>query len=1506
MDTADYETNALVVNNISSIAYAFYELNSPPADFLGHGALDLEGTLRKDGYLAHIDTARRGIWCFHLRRRDAHQQQEARGFAKSIESYGYSLSMVEEGTYEPSALLKNKGSAGLNAANTPSSSSSSSSNPLDAAFRAHPPPALPGTVLDQDAKTLALADPRTPTTTTVKEAHEYLISAALSALLSAFCAKLGATPLNARTILLPQQIQGQNGLPIPILASLRVYLTTTGALVSLLSLTPVEGLISLSDSPLPPLLGITVLAAPLGMFATCQAITENEQSSSHSVLAQSPDTQVSRVRPEKENGHWRAICTKLLRAKNLPYPISGTQKWLSLQRVRRKPVEHGYDGKRTPMVNNLSPSMSWPSSLCFCKSFSKLTVNNGHVEPSAHTPNASFDPLINAKSWFLGLGEREEALAKKKQEREAAVAAAAAAARQLGPNAQPQPNSALSPIALHRPSNAGLPAGAMYPTPPDGVQTMVGFTPSMDGGPMSSPGHHIGTTAVADADTNITAAGEAFQDGWENTEVKRERGNSSFESENLFGDLGPDMFGDNDITDADFSFFDEQPGGMDLTLDVMDMTNTNSLLDMAQNFHNATVPVAKTEPIEPPPPSSAPPAPVFAKPELKDARSSLNEQPRRYTEPQVDRQSSIPTKRQASPFTPDTVFKRIRASIDSHNTAHQKQSSKSSQPGSIFDKVNFGPSLSVVNRKYQGTGRFSFSLGRDEESKPFSFNAPPTTDYLQRHGKGRRFPKDPPANVGELFARVTNRQGSASQHPSPTRFDDPASDADEVSLMSDQDDSSYESDEPSSPFKTGSLRRRRVDDDEQSLATSLRELEYLDATSPNLSVDLPRFSKSDVDLPLTRYFADAEPMTAPISLSDHDFIIAAQVLTEQACVSTLGFNAESTISLQSKSDQRRELLSITNLAMEELRSVLPNWFGDCNELSFRPFLEIPDVPLLGQPTRMQPRPPGAEQLKPSNLFQVPSPRFEMRRYDSKLSVLPSAVTFWESLGLGPSNGAKDINAVCIYPHNEGLSDDSSSFLEKMQGAYESLRLGSFDRMSASPDVPGGLLSYEVEKSGQDLFSSSILGTSLLSGLTKLSDVLSHLTVKETNFVIFFVYSNKVSGSAVESCYAFHQLFDRYKKLLFSSRKKVENEIVLQLIPMDFVASTDSLPTPTPVDYAKLAVETYDRCTLFGGPMPAPAIVLEQTIPRMIDFKLSTAPSASLLHENTCLHIAYAQSVDDRWITAAWTDNRGSQQITASYCLGRKGKAICTPFSDVAQEIWATTLEMINTWKVHWRVIITKCGIMEPVEVELWSSLAQAESKANITLTLMTVDTDPSLQLLPPEIKISSNAPAIFYTTPVSTPQASMVSPEQSGNPPTPSLRDATSAPTPGGPGDTAPESDAEATLTDITDQTWGAIQAHRLNNSSSLLDLNPAIVSGYLVKKGGAKIDDPPAVMEVNVVHNEGNPRAYETLLREMLAYFRGLGTLARARGITDKETDVRPWHIAAAENGARALYMLM
>ncbi|KAI1260196.1 hypothetical protein F5Y18DRAFT_406572 [Xylariaceae sp. FL1019] len=1507
MDTGDYDTNALVFNNISSVSFALYEPAPSSASLFTSIASDVEASLRKDGHLVCLDANRRGFWLFSLlaKGQPSTDSCPAPKFERSIESTGCTLCVVDEGSFEPAALVKLRFN-GPNAVNTPSSSSSSASSALDPFFRsAHSAtvPSVPMPTAEHDTKALGLPDVKSSSIASTKVVYEHFLSAGYSTVSACFSSRTGAIPLSSRTLLLPKPNQRQCAACPPVLATIRIYLTTTGSLVLSLSHSLALNLINLSESvasQLPPF-GFTVLAAPLGLFATCQSFALTDTTTTDGSRGQSPDTQVVRLRSERGDGPWKALCSKLLQSRMISLPMKRTQKWVGLQRIRRRLAEQCPDGKRTPMMG-FSPNVFWPTGLLFCRALSNLSVSDDSDD--LHLPQLvqNFDPLGNAKDWFLKAAERKKAMEQKDRQR-----GAAASQESMLAEGQVQSSQNLSPLVLHRPGQPAVSGSAMYPTPPDGIQNPVGVTPSMDGN-LSSPGM-ITNAPEGTEPTQLQAPTESFSENWENRETKR----SSFDTENLFGELGPDMFGDNDITEADFSFFDEQPGGVNLgSLDLPIVPDMEPNAAVRGTLSAMQVQQMKADPSAVPTSSSAPLL-TFAKPELRHARSSLLDEARRQLpldskQPSNNNNININSKRAASPFNPDTVYKRIRASLDNQKAVQQNSLIYANHHGSIFDKVDFGPGLSMVNRKYEGSGRFDFSADQFKSVKSSNLDTPPTTEYLRRHGKGRKQPKELPSTYGELFHRLCSNQISGSNRPSPQRNEGTQSDADELSLISDQDDSSCDSDEPLSPVKSSlSMRRRRPDDDGDSLATSFRDLDSMDASTPFLPLEFSRSFKSETDLPLARYFADPEPPWIQYSLPDDQFIMAAQLLTDQVTASTLPLTTLNQSSLHSSLDRRRHLSNTARNSIRELQQGLPSCLQLSSGCLFRSLVDIQDVPLLGQPNRFQPRVPGSDQMRPSNLFHIPPPRFEVRRYENKLSVLPSAVSFWESLGLSPTHGSKDINALCLFPDYDGLSDNILIFTDKIRSAYESLRLGSFNRLSSPPVSEDGLFAFEVERDVVSFGkSTSFLGSSLRDCASKVCKLLSTASVEQTTFVLFFVYSPEVPSSIVECCAAFNEIFEGYRKILASKRLPIINEIALQLIPQNLIASTTSVPMPTPADLSRLALEIYDRCSTFGGSSPSPAVILEQPPPRIIDFKVVANPSASVLHENMCLHVAYAQSVDDRWITAAWTDNRGSQQLTSSYCLGRKGKPIATSMTEVIQEIWATTVELISTWKVHWRIIVTKCGAMDAHETELWSSVVTPDTKTSLTLTLVTVDTDPSLQLLPPAVKVPSTATCVFYATPVSTPQGAVVSPEQSGNAAT-SMRESTAAnaATPGDSSSTMdPESDV--TLTDVADQTWGAILSHRLHNSTASTDANPALASGYLVKKSSARIEDPPLVMEVNIVHSEGNPRAYEPLLREMLMYYRGLGTLARARGMVDKDNDVRPWHIAAAEKGVRALYMLM
>lgn len=146
-----------------------------------------------------------------------------------------------------------------------------------------------------------------------------------------------------------------------------------------------------------------------------------------------------------------------------------------------------------------------------------------------------------------------------------------------------------------------------------------------------------------------------------------------------------------------------------------------------------------------------------------------------------------------------------------------------------------------------------------------------------------------------------------------------------------------------------------------------------------------------------------------------------------------------------------------------------------------------------------------------------------------------------------------------------------------------------------------------------------------------------------------------------------------------------------------------------------------------------------------------------------------------------------------------------------------------------------------------------------------------------------------------------VSPEQPSNAATPAATaTAANAATP----TTAPfESDAEARLIDVTDETWGVITASKSEDIEADLISNTPLLSGYLVKRLGSRNEEGLLICGVHLIYAE---EATETLLKEVLGMYRCLGLLARTRSIVDPVRSILPWHVAASTKALAVLEATM
>lgn len=201
---------------------------------------------------------------------------------------------------------------------------------------------------------------------------------------------------------------------------------------------------------------------------------------------------------------------------------------------------------------------------------------------------------------------------------------------------------------------------------------------------------------------------------------------------------------------------------------------------------------------------------------------------------------------------------------------------------------------------------------------------------------------------------------------------------------------------------------------------------------------------------------------------------------------------------------------------------------------------------------------------------------------------------------------------------------------------------------------------------------------------------------------------------------------------------------------------------------------------------------------------------------------------------------------------------------------------------------------------MWLSIVSQQSLHKINVTLLAIEEFPDLQL-PSYASAPLNLLSPALATPISTPTANFVSPEQTGYPLTPGAAPlAASMPTPN---TVSFDNDHDTRLVDVAEETWGFVLGTTSSDSTYLKeDASPwcsALLRGHLMKRAGVRDEDGLVNLQVDMLHAH---KPSPALLKEILEMYGSLGTLARIRGIVDTVKSVLPWHLAMAKKSLIAL----
>lgn len=1221
------------------------------------------------------------------------------------------------------------------------------------------------------------------------------------------------------------------------------------------------------------------------------------------ILSSSPDN-------ARLGDDWQSLVASLLETEGVSVPLDA--QWISIH-MKDEPGD---------------VSMMWPRSLCVePKPFNKLVrhclTNEREWQgwfTKGHDENAFRNPLALAEQWIRDAEQQQRT----SHEADSGAEAVSATPADAAGDSSYDSNLITSPPFTQRSIDQQTAMAGVYPTPPDaltqgapGVQVNIATTPTVAFGDSGSGGDLVPSvhdeTLPKQPETGLPDGNEDYQMG----------------QEDLFGEVGGMEFEENEIGDADFSFFDEpDEDAMPVSIDESRSSEVHPSAKDEKDLLDPIVDDAQTAPMNDvsDPPSQGDPQDALgdtdnnttttAYPSIDIVKGDLS-----IPSPVAGPRAPPPEK----PLSPFGIRERllpppVPASIAQSD---QKDSSGSSRRNSNFSPIAFRHSSSTDSRY------FDDAFAESKATTPDDKTAPPNISLPSIRKKSRVFkPADEmPEQDSESEEDSYESSSSTSDVDLPPRL---------------PWDNSRKRKRYSEPDSTHSLAEHieqvwsdKDEDDEFPECPTMEALSVLkdhllSARKSKIKAlliagDSRVCEGSPTDL------EGLQPLNVGLyNLRKDDLIYVAQIISEQATTAVAHATSRG-VGLGLGTGHAPTSTSSTEDAVRKaFENVLPSIeFCDVGMVALS--RESPQSSRTSLPAKTQGQPRPSQRAESTmtgpDYIYLPPPFVRVQRAADTMEMLPSCLPFWETLGLGPASGGKNVRAVCVYPNNEDLRDLVGRFMTDMGSAYESCKLGSHihHRDANGNDTLDGFEDGLVPVELADDVSIEATMEAYANTCEALGKALALSSRREAGrtTVVYMIdlFAHARAKQHLSAC--FWLLFKAYRENApRDSRNTCGSDVVLQLIPISMVASYDVLVVPDAHQLGTLAHEVYDRCPPspsahsfdMTSPLPilaAPSVELASLPPKRIAFQLAAEPPGDLLHEGSILHLAYATSKDGLWLTAAWVDNTGQYQSSSSFCL--RGRS----FAEVVEEVWECTREILNARKVTWRVFIATNEFLDEAKLQHWRMLCIKPRAHPLCVTMLSVQSDPVVQFSPPP---TTEPHAIGqdtgFLTPASTPQAGGTltsSPAEISNnsaaPPTPAPSEAPPS---------LVENDPDAHLVDLTDETWAILYTPNLKGLT--IAQHSGLANGALFKRGNDSETTSKPLPSLGVsLHwtmqikaerggvDEGSIKQAEVTLREVLRMYRSLGVLTRARGLDLGEgagvgRAMAPVHLAVAILGARAL----
>jgi mediator of RNA polymerase II transcription subunit 13 len=358
-----------------------------------------------------------------------------------------------------------------------------------------------------------------------------------------------------------------------------------------------------------------------------------------------------------------------------------------------------------------------------------------------------------------------------------------------------------------------------------------------------------------------------------------------------------------------------------------------------------------------------------------------------------------------------------------------------------------------------------------------------------------------------------------------------------------------------------------------------------------------------------------------------------------------------------------------------------------------------------------------------HLQRLDPPMFSVGKSGCVVQVLPSALRFWEKLGLTAHGGKRDVVAF-VFLEEGGLEKQhqAEAWLNKMSVGYsvsslsmiflsfssnrfylgQAKQLGSFTPGSSTMCSADGVMPLRLENLRKSISMFSFDHQYAQNITLKTGSFLQCL--ESSNDLVFYI---AIPDPAIGlTSPLLREIFSFVKQ---TQAKRSEAPILFQFVPEYLISSSES-PSCEDSEIDALCYATYrrmlkpvERSISRGLSDKGEAVAYFQEQPFVLARPSSTvhfaqttpARSLDVMDRHTLLHVGYRFSACGKWLFAACVDQRGETYDLGTWLIQDEME------TSAVVQVWNFALQFAKRANVEWRIVIAKLGSMTVSELEGW-------------------------------------------------------------------------------------------------------------------------------------------------------------------------------------------------------------